>query len=320
MRFYVLKRKWTAVFMVSVLLLLLLSVFSYNYSHFRFVVMGDSRGATDGVNETTLRALLQKVKGLPTQPKFIIFTGDQVQGGHNLSAKLTNWKAIVGDYYPINRYYPSIGNHEADEAIFSNAFDYLPNEQLAGYKRTAYYFDYGNARFIVLNSDRKDANGKYVINSTQRTWLEGLLNNNGKTHSFVIFHMPAYPVGAHAGNSLDGNPAERDALWAIVDKYNVTAVLVGHEHNYNRRLVDTSFSTGDYTFENQIYQLTLGGAGAPLNSLAINTKGVVVGPKAVYHYMVVDIAGSLASFKVYDENNNELDSFTVDVSSTSTVK
>lgn len=314
MRFIFLKQKWVALVPVIILFLLILYIFIYNYQNFRFVVMGDSRGATDGINETTLRALLQRVKDFPAQPKFILFSGDQVEGGHNLDTELANWKAVVGDYYPINKYYPSLGNHEKDESVFSDAFDYLPNEQLPGYKRTAYYFDYGNARFIVMNSERKDENGKYVISFTQRAWLEGLLKNSRKTHNFVMFHAPPYPIGAHVGNSLDGNPAERDALWDVLDKYNVTAVFVGHEHNYNRRLVDSSFSTESHAFNNKIYQLTLGGAGAPLNSSAVSTKGVIVGPLAVYHYMVVDISGSLALFKVYDENNNELDSFSVDVS------
>lgn len=316
------KRKWVALFVIGSLLLLAFYVLAFNYNNpivytgnnFRFVVMGDSRGAESGINETTLRTLLKKVKKSSPQPTFILFSGDQVYGGPNVGTELAKWKAVVDDYYSIKRYYPSLGNHENDETIFSKAFKTLPNNQLPGYQRTAYYFNYGNARFIVLNSNRKDANGKYIISSSQRNWLESLLKNSSKTHNFVMFHVPAYPIGAHLGASLDGNPAERDALWDIIDKYNVTAIFVGHEHNYNRRLVDSSFNDNGYTFTNKIYQLTLGGAGAPLNSSAKNMKGVVVGPKAVYHYMIVDIAGSLASFKIYDINNNKIDSFSVDVS------
>lgn len=314
-----LRKKWLIVILISAFMFSLLSVFmsvkdnnaDAATTSFRFVVMGDSRGSTDGVNSATLHSLMQKVKGLATQPAFVLFTGDQVQGGSNLSTELTDWKAIVDDYYPINQYYPALGNHEHDETIFSNAFSYLPTNQLSGYQRSAYYFDYGNARFITLNSDRTDSSGKYVINASQRAWLESVLQNNGKTHNFVQFHVPAYPIGAHYGASLDANPAERDAVWDIFDKYNVTAVMVGHEHNYNRRTINSSFNGSGYTFDNTIFQLTIGGGGAPLSSTNSDSRNVVVGPKASYHYMVVDIADGTATFTVYDINNNQLDSFSV---------
>lgn len=314
-----LSRKWMIITIISALMLALVSAFVSTNNNsakaattsFRFVVMGDSRGSTDGINSTTMHSLLQKVKGLSTQPAFIMYTGDQVQGGSDVSTELTDWKAVADDYYPINQYYPALGNHENDETIFSNAFTYLPTGQLSGYQRTSYYFDYGNARFITLNSNRKDANGKYIIDANQRAWLESILQNNGKTHNFVQFHVPAYPIGSHYGSSLDANPAQRDAVWDIFDKYNVTAVLVGHEHNYNRRRIDTSFNANGYTFDNSIYQLTIGGGGAPLSSTNSDSRDVIVGPVAKYSYMVVDIADATATFTAYDVNNVQIDSFTV---------
>jgi len=325
-----LRKKTIAVFTVSVILLLVLTAYVYNNNRnntaqaattsFRFVVIGDSQGSSHGINETALRGLLQQVKGLSVQPSFILFTGDQVEGDSNISTELAHWKNIVDDYYPITSYYPTLGNHEGDKTIFSNNFDYLPNEQLSGYKRTVYYFDHANARFFVLNSTLKDDNGEFIIGSAQRNWMESLLNNNGKTHNFVMFHCPAYPIGSHVRSSLDRNPADRDAFWELVDRYNVTAVFNGHEHNYNRRLVDSSFNANGRTFDHQIYQLTVGGGGASLDSTAKNMKNVMVGPRAVYHYMTVDIAETLATFNVYDKNNSLIDSFTVDHSATSITK
>ena len=223
---------------------------------FRFIVMGDRSSN----NENEFRMVLEKIKNLPVQPQFILFVGDLIFG-QNISSELRAWKDIVNDYYPIPRVFPAFGNHDRDESIFSQMFPHLPNEQLPGFQRTVYYFDVDNARFIVLNSNRKDGNGRYIIDSRQRTWLEGLLKNNGKTHTFIMFHVPAYPIGHHYGESLDANPEERDALMSILDKYNVTAIIVGHEHNYNRRLIDHSFSSNDRTFENYIYQLTIGVSG-----------------------------------------------------------
>ncbi|NOU97119.1 metallophosphoesterase [Paenibacillus sp. LMG 31456] len=279
---------------------------------YRFVVMGDSRGSSNGTNETTLRALMENIKKLSPLPQFILFTGDQVSGGSDVGKQLADWKNIVDDYYPITSMYPTLGNHEHDEAIFTQSFPTLPKEQLPGYGKTVYSFDYGNARFITLNSDRLNAKMKYIIEKEQLDWLENQLKTSNKTHTFVQFHVPAYPVGAHLGSSLDGDPASRDALWSILDKYKVSVVFVGHEHNYNRRLVDSAFNGSGYQFKNKIYQLTVGGAGAPLYSGNKENKQVVVGPKASYHYMVVDVDGAKLNFKAYDLQQNEIDSFTVE--------
>ncbi|SFL37577.1 Calcineurin-like phosphoesterase [Paenibacillus sp. 1_12] len=279
---------------------------------FRFVVMGDSRGSSNGINEVTLRSLLDKIKGLKPMPEFLMFTGDQVVGGSDVGKQLGAWTRLVDDYFPMTSVYPALGNHEHDEKIFTEAFPMLPKEQLPGYQKTVYAFDYGNARFITLNSDRKNAADHYVIDEQQRTWLENQLKTSGSKHIFVQFHVPAYPIGAHLGSSLDAEPADRDALWSLLDKYKVTAVLVGHEHNYNRRKVDASFDGSGYHFVNSIYQLTIGGAGAPLYNGGKETKQVVVGPKASYHYMIVDVDGSKATFKVYDLQQNEIDSFIVE--------
>ncbi len=313
-----LRKKWIALFLSVSMTLTLLGLFTVKTENsasaattsFRFIVMGDSRGSSSGINETAMRNLLSKVKNLSTQPAFILFTGDQVYGGSNVENELIQWKNVVDDYYPINMYYPSLGNHENNETIFSRVFDYLPNEQLSGYQRSAYYFDYGNARFITVNSNRKDANGKYIITSAQRTWVENLIKNSGKTHHFVQFHVPAYPIGAHYGNSLDGNPAERDAFWDMLDNNNVTAVFVGHEHNYNRRQINSTFNGNGKTFERSIYQLTLGGAGAPLTTSNKDSRNVNVGPIGKFHYMVVDVADGNVTYKVYDDSNNQIDSFT----------
>ncbi len=312
-------KKWLTVLIVSTMLVSLTAVFSMGKNNsakaattsFRFVVMGDSRGSSDGINESTLRGLMKKVKGLDTQPSFIMFTGDMVEGGSDVGSELADWKKIVDDYYPINTIYPAMGNHEDDETLFSKTFSHLPNEQLDGYKRTAYYFDYGNARFITLNSDRENKSDEYIITQQQRDWLENVLKNSGKTHHFIQFHVPAYPIGSHYGESLDESPADRDAFWDIVDKYNVTAVLVGHEHNYNRREIDSSFNGNGHAFDNQIYQVTIGGGGAPLTGTKKDSRNVIVGPKKAYHYMAVDIADGLATFNVYDNNNNKIDSFKV---------
>ncbi|MEG6615800.1 metallophosphoesterase [Peptococcaceae bacterium 1198_IL3148] len=317
MRFIVLKKKRLMALLVLATLLIVVTFLNSNYYQpeslsspsFSFVVMSDSQGnaINNQINERRFRQLLTEITASTTEPNFILFAGDMVWGEGNIKQPLARWKDIVDDYYPIKRVFPAMGNHEHDQAAFSSAFGHLPNNQLPGYQRTVYYFDYNNSRFIVLNSDRVDQKRRYILDDKQLAWLEKTLASSNKTHNFVMLHVPAYPIGAHYQQSLDANPEQRDTFWELIDKYDVTAVFNGHEHNYNRRVVDDSF--GEY--QNKTLQLTLGGAGGQLNNYVRDDRNVVVGPAAVYHYLTVEVAGARANFTVYDINNREIDAFTV---------
>lgn len=278
---------------------------------FRIVILGDSSRHAVAVNTQLLRTLLSRIKGLSPQPKFIMFVGDMVYGGAKVNEQLEYWKKLIKDYYPITMLCPVLGSHENNDTAFSNAFSYLPNEQLQGYKRTVYYFDYESARFIVLNSNRRASNCSYAVDAKQRAWLKNTLDNSNKKYNFVFFHVPAFPTGHHYGESLDGSQDDRNALWSILDRYNVTAVFVGHEHNYCRRLIDKSFTTNDMLIQHSIYQITTGGAGSSLNAHITNIKNAIVGPLAVYHYCVLDINDSGVSLQVYDKENTLIDSCSI---------
>lgn len=278
---------------------------------FRIVILADSSRHAVAVNTKLLSTLLSHIRKLSPQPKFIFFAGDMVYGGAKVNEQLSFWKRLVKNYYPVTMLYPVLGSHENNDAAFSNAFPHLPNEQLKGYKRTVYYFDYANTRFIVLNSNRRASNCSYAIDAKQRAWLKNTLANSNKKYNFVFFHVPAFPTGHHYGESLDMSPNDRNALWSIIDHYNVTAVFVGHEHNYCRRLIDKSFNTNGILMQNSIYQITTGGAGSSLNAHITNIKNAIVGPLAVYHYCVLDINDSGVSLQVYDKENNLIDSCSI---------
>lgn len=277
-------------------------------SSFRIVIMGDSSRPAITFNNEILSKLLTHVKALLPQPNFIFFVGDMVYGGSKVSEQLEAFKKLIQNYYPITMFYTLLGSHEDNEAAFSDAFSYLPNEQLEGYQRTVYYFDYENARFIILNSNRRASGGSYAITSKQLAWLESTLTASNKKYNIIMFHVPAFPTGHHYGESLDGNEGERNALWAILERHNVTAVFVGHEHNYCRRLIDKSFNSNELTINNSIYQITTGGGGSSLNAHITDIKNVIVGPLGVYHYVVLDISDEGVILQAYDKDNTLIDS------------
>lgn len=305
-------------------------------SNFKFAILGDSRGINTQINKEVFIKQLSNIKKFHN-PEFILFGGDMILGRStskvNVNTQfildnLTEWKNIVKTVFCKDNLkgfvYPAIGNHdvsnsqsiEESESAFNQAFNYLPSnlnseEMLKGYGKTVYYFDYLNSRFIVLNTRMKNIDNEqvlYGILEPERQWLEQVLKNSTKTHNFVMFHWPVF--GTDEINSL--SEEQQKTVWRIFDKYNVTAVYTGHEHLYNRRIVTNAFFPGEDVLNNEIPQITTGGAGAPLEFAGGNLKNIILGPVSVFNYGIVDICGDLVVSKIYDINTSCIDCFTFD--------
>jgi len=238
----------------------------------------------NGVNVVELNKLCQlaKVSGA----RFILFSGDLISGYtddvsdvHLQYATWTDAVAPIASSIPI---YPAIGNHDASapwrsltpaekkkklpfaETLWADVFVLPENgpvarSSLPPYIENVYSFNYGDCHFVCLNSNYnyvkgapKDSPQYHTITETQRQWLKmDLQANLDRKYIFVFFHEPAYPTSVHQKKSLDRLPEERDALWQILDTYNVDAVFCGHEHLYTRLLVDKSV---DQRWTNPIWQ------------------------------------------------------------------
>ncbi len=94
-----------------------------------------------------------------------------------------------------------------------------------------YSFDYGPARFIVLDTETEEGR----VGARQFEWLRERLASAGPRHVFVALHRPLFPVDGHIGSSLDAHPSERDRLHALFAAHhaNIKGVFQGHEHLYH---------------------------------------------------------------------------------------
>ena len=295
----------------------------------------------NGVNVHELNALsyLAYLSGA----RFILFPGDLINGYtedvNDVHLQYDTWCDAIAPIRSRIPYYAGMGNHDTSapwrsftptednkdlpypETIWADVFVLPENgpgacKDMPPYTENVYSFNYGNCHFVMLNSDYnflKDAprDAIYVryLDEMQRQWLEiDLKSNLDKDFLFVAFHQPAYPTSAHYGKSLDRFPAERDALWTILDKYNVDAVFVGHEHIYTRLLVDSAINPA---WNNEVWQITTGRAGAPwypINKEAPwiqNVKRYNYNP----HFVRIEVKGSKIGCKVYDIDGAVIDEF-----------
>lgn len=237
---------------------------------FTFVVLGDSRGASDGtVPKVFTRMIAQIVK---LNPAFVIHTGDLVDGSKDnglFRKQLQEFKKAID---PLKMPFYSVpGNHEI-RGLIENDVAY---RQLFGAPYRS--FDYGNSHFVLLDSEIPHEESRVMGN--QMVWLKKDLGKNMKAaHRFVSIHQPLFPVGPHAGSSLDRFPQNRAELLDVLKRYQVEYAFVGHEHLYDR------------TVHDGVIQIITGGAGAPLYAPK-NAGGF-------YHYIVVAVKGDQVTAQV----------------------
>ena len=203
---------------------------------FRFAIIGDTQRFETGNNSGGLQKAVENIK---RQGVALVFSlGDVVSNcDDGCSKKIDSWKGALGSLS--GKTYVIMGNHDrADgnksDKKFQDAFNF-PTNGPSGYSELVYSFDYENSHFVVLNSEKPE---EHLINIAQRNWLEKDLSMAKKENIFVFFHEPAYPLSNKINESLDVNKKDRDALWDIFKKYNVTAVFSGHEHIHSRRSIN----------------------------------------------------------------------------------
>ncbi len=123
----------------------------------------------------------------------------------------------------------TIGNHDATNKSYSfhfnnpNSFTAETSPSPAG---NGYYYTYGNALFVVLNTNNYNC-------ADHEALLKKATQENPNTRwRIVMFHQDIY--GSGADHSESDGMVLRTQLTPILDKYDVDVALQGHDHSYSR--------------------------------------------------------------------------------------
>ena len=261
---------------------------------FSFALVGDTQRFDQSNPSGSLARASQNIR--KQNVNFVLALGDLVSSCDTTSeceGKLAKWKTFFKEtIYPVQGNHDRTGKGKADTA-WEKVFD-LPKNGPSGFVEFAYSFDFDNSHFVALDSDKPD---EFKINGTQRAWLEADLAKNKKKNVFVFFHEPAYPTNSKIGEGLDTNPADRNALWAILKKHKVTAVFSGHEHINSRRKVDG------------IYQFVFGNTDS-FDHLSPN-PGMAEYSFVGTNYGIVEVVDEQVTVKVFSTNGVLLNSFVI---------
>ena len=197
-----------------------------------FAVIGDYGLAGEG--EAAVAALVDS-----WEPAFIITVGDNNYPNGERETIDENIGQYYSEYiYPyygaytttvstvdVNRFFPSLGNHDFYGS--DGAEPYLDYFTLPGNERY-YEFARGPVHLFALNSDFNEPDG-VGANSVQAQWLKAQLATSTAPWKLVYMHVPPYSSGHHGSGAWMQWPFE---AWGA------DAVLAGHDHHYERLLID----------------------------------------------------------------------------------
>ena len=114
------------------------------------------------------------------------------------------------------KFYATLGNHDDLGQRFYALFN------MGGRRYYSFRAPKQNVRFFALDSG-------YLV-PEQLKWLEGELQGSGEDWKIAYFHHPPYSSGGRHGS----DEVVREALEPLFVKYNVSVVLTGHDHFYER--------------------------------------------------------------------------------------
>lgn len=228
----------------------------------RFLVVGDSRGADNGVSSAILGEIVQA--GLDERVDFLLFTGDLVNGSSEaeiLRSQLTYWREIMQPLYDAGiGVYPVRGNHDArSQAVWNEVFSgpyALPANGPEGEFGVTYSFEYRNVFVVGLDQYAR-------LHRVNLDWLGEQLAANRQPVVFAFGHEPAFKV-SHP-DVLDDSQDARDVFWKILATGGARIYFAGHDHLYDHARIDD----GDGNPADDLHQIVVGGGGAPLVSAGV---------------------------------------------------
>lgn len=179
---------------------------------------------------------------------FILSSGDQIQtNAEKVEDGTVSEMEYAGYLSPdIMKSVPvatTVGNHDADNANYTYHFNTANLSSLGdnGYVGGDYYFTYGGALFIILNT--QDTN----VSEHKQFIEETVAANQDCKWRIVTLHQDIYGSAEHSNEPEITNL--RYSLVPIFEANDVDIVLTGHDHAYSRtKMLQGGHSTTEFEY------------------------------------------------------------------------
>ena len=180
----------------------------------KFLAFGDF-----GTGEAAQIDLARQMEALHHNFKYelIITLGDNLYGRQNNAAYLSKferpYKALLDAGV---KFRASLGNHDSPDQAKYELFG------MGGQRYYSFKAPKQNVRFFALESSYPSAE--------QLAWLEKELKSSTDEWKIAYFHHPLYSSARHHGST----DSLRRSLEPLFVRYNVSVVMTGHDHTYER--------------------------------------------------------------------------------------
>lgn len=225
---------------------------------------------------------------------WVISAGDQINNTNDDNGQEIEYAGFLSaDELTSLPIAPTIGNHDSKYANFQNHFNVAnpyTDEENATPAGNDYYYSYGNALFIVLNTNN------YNVASHEKLINKAILSNPNATWKVVTFHQDIYGSGKDHSDS-DGIIL-RTQLTTLMDKYDIDVVLQGHDHTYSRSYMLTSDGQAHTSYDSTALKDATEAQLAEFQkqnlcySIADKTQGTVNNPNGVLYMEANSSTGS----------------------------
>lgn len=271
---------------------------------FTFLVFGDS-----GQGSPEQRRLARRM--VEFQPDLIVHTGDLIypsgERHHYRERFFEPYAAMIREV----NFWPSLGNHDDAKRTrggpFREVFELPRNGPANQVPENNYWFEYADARFVVLDSNVKAE----VVASDLAPWAEKTLAEAQTTWKFVVFHHPPYTHGKY-----EPNRGICETLVPVFEQTSVDVVFNGHDHLYER----TVPMRGGAAAERGVVYIVSGAGGASLYSLKSDMPSYFAASyDATHGFTVCTIDGRTLNIRQIDIDGKILDDWSLTKPATPTV-
>lgn len=193
---------------------------------------------------------------------FLISGGDQFQSPDSLVQMKAYLSPEELRSLPVAN---TIGNHDDDSTLYGDIFN-NPNEVSELFKSeagTGYYYTYGDALFITINSENTS------LTDSERVIRRAVKAHPDKKWRIVTMHRNPYS----ASLSDDDFSDIRLLFSSLYDCYDIDLVLAGHDHLYSRTKV---MYGGKEAEEGTVYLQTSSASGSNYDPLPEETASFIV--------------------------------------------
>jgi hypothetical protein len=214
----------------------------------------------------------------------VLMMGDNIYGSDRPQDFIKKFEA---PYKPLLdagvKFYASLGNHDSREQRYYKLFN------MDGKLYYSFKAPKQNVRFFAFESTYMD--------KEQLAWVEKELQESNENWKICFFHHPLYSSARTHGSETK----LRAAIEPMLIKYNVSLVLNGHDHVYERIKPQNEIQ---YFVEGSSGQLRDGDLrkGSPLTAKGFDTDQT---------FMLMEIDGDQLTYVAISRKGNVIDSGTV---------